>query len=146
MSVYTDDGITDQPFFEILEFIPNPKFSIIEGKRIVIPFSLSKFKKWVEYSEIDEDKKEPTVREVEKIYQKLCGVKKNNEEKFIPVPKEEKTPIYRREAALFVAYFGLPKDSKENEKWLSLNNEARIALIMNRLGERTTATSFTRIM
>jgi hypothetical protein len=149
MSAYIDKSITDRPFFEILGFIPNPEFSLINRKEIVASFSLSRFEDWLEQHasdvlETDTDK-ERVSRQVKDIYLKLSGLIRDESGSLISIPEGEIIPLSRQEVSIFSACFGMPEDEIERKKWFTKNYPDRIAFVQNILGERTKATSFTRI-
>ena len=104
MTENNHDNVTDVPFFEILDFEPNEENSVADKKSGKVTFLTTKV-----------GKQDPRA---ELIGQKLCGVQKDENGDFIPIPTEEKTSINLFEAAIFSSYFGVPDDETMKEKWL----------------------------
>ncbi|MBW6441373.1 hypothetical protein K0B04_00485 [Patescibacteria group bacterium] len=132
MAESNNDYVTDKPLFEILDFVPNEENTKTDKESGKLTFLTTKVGK--------QDPRTITIGE------KLCGVKKDKNGGFVPIPKEEKTPINLYEAAIFCAYFGVPNEGAEKEKWLEMSFSDKVTFIENRLSKRATAKSFTKIL
>ena len=132
MAESNSDYLTEVPLFEILDFVPNWENVEVDKESGKITFLTTKVGK--------KDPRAITIGE------KLCGVKKDEKGVFVPVPKGEETPINFYEAAIFCAYFGVPNEGAEKEKWLVMSFSDKVTFIENRLSKRATAKSFTKIL